>query len=104
MNIGSALYPAIPHRLELLLDLFPLNFIRGAQTATVLIGFCLILLADNLRRRSRRALHVTVVLLIVSSALHVVKGLDLEEATVAAGLAASLLATREVYSIPSPIP
>ena len=80
MNILSALFPAIPSRMEILRDLLPMHLIRASQTATVLIGFCLILLADGLRKRRRRAMQVTVALLVASTVLHLSKGLDFEEA------------------------
>lgn len=103
MNIVSALYPAIPSRLELLKDLLPLHVIRGTQTATVLAGFFLILLADGLRKRRQRAMHVAVVLLLLSSLLNLTKGLDYEEATAAAVLAAALIAGRSTFNVASRI-
>ena len=104
INILSSLYPALPQRMELLRDFLTLHFIRGAQTATVLVGFCLILLADGLRKRRKRALYMTVALLLVSGVLHVLKGLDVEEASIAVGLAIGLLAIRRLFDIPGRMP
>ncbi len=101
MNIVSALYPAVPRRMDILTDLLPLVVIRSAQSGTVLLGFALVLLADGLRKRRRRALQITVLLLIVSALFHVTKGLDFEEATAAIALAALLVRHRSVFSVPS---
>jgi phosphatidylglycerol lysyltransferase len=87
--------------MHVLRDVLPLHLIRGTQTATVLAGFCLILLADGLRKRRRRALQITVVLLFLSSLLHLAKGLDFEEAVAAAGLAFGLLLHHRAFSIGS---
>jgi lysylphosphatidylglycerol synthetase-like protein (DUF2156 family) len=101
MNIVSALYPAITWRREILQDLFPLSVLRVSNTATVLTGFALILLADGLRKRRSRAMHVTVAVLIGSVILNLVKGLDFEEATVSLLLATLLLAGRRAFHVPS---
>jgi phosphatidylglycerol lysyltransferase len=101
MNIVSALYPAIPERMEVLSDIVPLIVIRSAQTGTVLLGFALVLLADGLRRRRRRALQITVLFLLISAVLHLTKGLDFEEAMAAIALAAVLLRRRSVFSVRS---
>lgn len=104
MNIVSALYPAIPARLELLRDLLPLNCVRGTQTATVLTGFFLILLADGLRKRRQRALQVTVAMLVLSVVLNLAKGLDFEEAGIATALATFLVSARYAFDVPSRVP
>ena len=101
MNIVSALYPAVPRRMELLADILPLTVIRGAQSATVLLGFALILLADGLRKRRRRAFQITVVSLLLSAVLHLTKGLDFEEAIAAVSLACLLVDGRDTFSVPS---
>ncbi len=106
MDIVSALYPAIHSRVEVLHDLLPSYVIRGSQTATVLVGFGLILLADGLRKRRTRALHITIALLLVSAVLNLTKGLDFEEASVAMVLAVVLLASRQAFDLPCrpPVP
>lgn len=104
MNIVSALYPAIPARMELLRDLLPLNCIRGTQTATVLAGFFLVLLADGLRKRRYRAFQMTVAVLIMSTILNLAKGLDFEEASIATSLALFLVTIRQAFGVPSRMP
>lgn len=104
MNVVSALYPAIPSRLEILQDLLPLHVIRASQTATVLTGFGLILLADGLRKRRRRAMQLTVALLVASCVLNLSKGLDFEESTLAAILAAGLVVHARAFDVSSALP
>lgn len=103
MNIVSALYPAVPSRMEILRDLLPLSVLRLSDTATVLTGFALILLADGLRKRRARAMQVTVALLITSVVLNLAKGLDFEEATISLLLAGVLLAGRNAFHVRSRI-
>jgi lysylphosphatidylglycerol synthetase-like protein (DUF2156 family) len=104
MNILSALYPAIPERMEILRDLLPMYVIRASQTATVIAGFCLILLADGLRKRKRRALQLTLLLLVTSAVLNLTKGLDFEEAVTVLAVGALLLSGHGTFSVPSRTP
>src|SRR5437764_1300211 len=78
MNIVSALYPAFHWRYLLLRDMFPVRVINDSQITTVLLGIVLILLADALAKRNRRAMRLTFGLLVVSAILHLTKGLDYE--------------------------
>src|SRR6266536_3050864 len=79
LNLGSALLPAERQRLDLLHRL-----VTGAA------GVGLLLLAGGLRRRRRTAWLVAVVLLGGSAVLHLLKGLDFEEALAEAFLAGLL--------------
>ncbi|MGH2447438.1 MAG: bifunctional lysylphosphatidylglycerol flippase/synthetase MprF [Chloroflexota bacterium] len=99
MNIVSALYPGIPARMEILRDLLPIHLIRGSQTAVVLVGFCLILIADGLRKRRQRALRLAIGLLILSVFLNLTKGLDVEEAVVGITVAAALVLSRRAFYV-----
>lgn len=103
MNITSALYPGVPSRMEILRDMLPLSVLRFSNTAAVLIGFGLILLADGLRKRRERAMHVVVILLLGSVILNLTKGLDFEEATVSLVLCLLLLAGRRGFDVRSRI-
>jgi phosphatidylglycerol lysyltransferase len=103
MNIVSALYPAVHARMEILADILPLTVIRGAQSATVLLGFALILVADGLRKRRKRALQIAVIALLLSALFHLTKGLDFEEAIAALVLARMLTRERDTFSVPSPM-
>jgi lysyl-tRNA synthetase class 2 len=90
LNLVSALLPAERDRLRLLADLVPGAVSRGATVAAAAAGVGLLLLAGGLRRRHRAAWLATVGLLAGSAVLHVVKGLDVEEALVEAFLAGLL--------------
>ena len=91
LNLGSALLPAGRQRLDLLDRLVPGAFSRGSTVATAAAGIGLLLLAGGLRRRRRTAWLAVVVLLSASAVLHLLKGLDFEEAAVEAFLAGLLV-------------
>ncbi len=90
LNLVSALLPAERSRLRLLHELVPGAVSRGATIATAAAGVGLLLLAGGLRRRHRLALLAAVGLLAGSAVLHLIKGLDVEEAVVEAFLAGLL--------------
>ena len=92
LNLVSALLPAERDRLRLLDNLVPMAVSRGATVAVAAAGIGLLLLAGGLRRRHRAAWLAAVVLLGGSAVLHVVKGLDVEEALAEAFLAGLLSA------------
>jgi lysyl-tRNA synthetase class 2 len=90
LNLGSALLPAAHQRLSLLQRLVPGEISRAATVVTAAAGVGLLLLAGGLRRRRQTAWLVAVVLLGGSALLHLLKGLDFEEAVVEAFLAGLL--------------
>jgi lysyl-tRNA synthetase class 2 len=90
LNLGSALLPAERRRLDLLSRLVPGPLSRAATVVTAAAGIGLLLLASGLRRRRRTAWLVAVVLLAGSAVLHLLKGLDFEEAVAEAFLAGLL--------------
>ncbi|HEX2952731.1 MAG TPA: flippase-like domain-containing protein [Bacillota bacterium] len=87
VNIISAIRPALPERLAILAQFSPLEVRHGSYLAATLAGFALIILASRLWRRKRTAWGVTLFVLIISIISHLLKGLDYEEATLAAALA-----------------
>jgi lysyl-tRNA synthetase class 2 len=92
VDIGSGLTPERAERLRALTGVVPVTLERAASAGTVVAGVLLLMLGHGLRRRKRRAWRAAVVLLLVSTVLHVVKGLDVEEATVTLLVAVVLLA------------
>ncbi|GAA2552086.1 hypothetical protein GCM10010435_22880 [Winogradskya consettensis] len=79
-GILSALAPPLRGRLDPLLDVLPLGVPLGAQTVLIPVSVALLLLARGLRLGVRQAWAVATGLLLVSVALHVLKGIDLPEA------------------------
>jgi lysyl-tRNA synthetase class 2 len=97
VNIVSALTPEEAGRLATLRGAVPLTVSHAASAGTAVIGLVLIMLAHGLSRRKRRAWRTAVVLLLVSTAFHLVKGLDVEEASVTLLLAVLLLTLRKDF-------
>ena len=97
LNLASAITPPERSRLETLRDVIPGAVSSVATAATVSTGVLLLLLAKGLRRRKRRAWRAAVLLLAVSVVLHVVKGLDVEEAVVALVCLVALVVTRKEF-------
>jgi phosphatidylglycerol lysyltransferase len=94
INVLSAITPTMQSRLLRLSNISPLGVRHGGRLTATLAGFALILLASNLWRRKRVAWLMTVVILIISAASHLVKGLDIEVAILALGLAAWMIYLR----------
>ncbi|MFN2539239.1 MAG: phosphatidylglycerol lysyltransferase domain-containing protein [Mycobacteriales bacterium] len=97
VSLLSALTRAEPTRLRLLTRLVPGTLTHVAAAATTLAGVLLLLLAHGLVRRKRRAFLAVVLLLAALTVLHVVKGLDVEEASASALLLGLLLRHRSEF-------
>jgi lysyl-tRNA synthetase class 2 len=104
MDIGSALLPPIASRIDRVDRLVPLAVPHVANVAVVLSGVLLLILAGQLARGKRRAWQLALVLAGASVAAHVIKGLDFEEATVAALLVVALLVGRRNFRAGSDAP
>ena len=105
LSLVSALVPASRRRLAMVGELMPGFAPAVATTATVLAGAALLLVAGGLRRRKRRAWWAALALAGASVVLHLVKGLDVEEAGLSLGVLVLLLATRRQFSgAPDPRP
>ena len=94
LNIVSGVTPELSGRLQALRAHVPGALPHAAASATVVTGVLLVLLGHGLRRRKRRAWTAAIILLGASVGLHLAKGLDYEEAAVAAGLLAAGLPLR----------
>ncbi|WP_084011354.1 phosphatidylglycerol lysyltransferase domain-containing protein [Pseudofrankia sp. DC12] len=97
IDIVSVVTPEWRFRLADLREVLPGSVSRQAAAFTVLVGMLLVLLARGLRRRKRRAWRAVVILLAASVMLHLVKGLDVEEAAGSAALFGVLLVTRREF-------
>ena len=97
LDIASAVTPELADRVRLIEGVAP-DAVPGLASALIVpTGLALIVLARSLRRRRRRAWQVTVALVLVAAVLHILKGLDYEEATVSIALALALVARRHDF-------
>ncbi len=103
--IVSSLLPAEHNRIRYLTRVVGLPVVASA-TATAIamsLGVLLVFLAFGLRRRKRRAWRAVVAVTAVVALTHILKGLDVEEATISLVLLAVLLGTRkEFYALGDP--
>jgi len=97
LDLVSALTRAERARIHELSMLVPGALTTASNALTLVTGILLVLLARGLRRRKRRAWQITVGLLLGSVALHLLKGLDVEEATVALLLLAGMVVLRKEF-------
>ena len=94
LDLVSALVPPLRPRLAAVDRMVPLAV---PQTATALVAFSglgLLLLARGIRRGQRHAWTIAATMLLGSSVLHLVKGIDVEEAAIALAVALYLLVHR----------
>lgn len=99
IDVVSAVTPPVRARIHAVTDIVPLEVSQAAAFLVVLIGLGLLVLARGVRRGNRHAWLLAQGLLWSSFALHVVKGLDLEEAIVTATLATFLLTTQRHFRV-----
>lgn len=97
LSLTSALLPEEHGRLHLLTDVVGDGVTSLATGTTVAVGIAMMLLSCGLRRRQRTAWAVGLALCVAATALHLLKGLDVEEATVTAALAVVLFLTRRQF-------
>jgi lysylphosphatidylglycerol synthetase-like protein (DUF2156 family) len=90
VNLLSALTPPLRERLEVLHGALPFAVPEIAAAAVAALGIGLCVLAAAVRRGQRRAWIGALALLAASVVGHLTKGLDVEEAALAAGLFAYL--------------
>jgi phosphatidylglycerol lysyltransferase len=94
VNVLSAVTPAVMDRLHLLEEYSPFRVVRGGHLVSALTGFALLLLSSSLWRRKQMGWLLTLSILIISIPIHLLKGLDYEEASLAAALAGLLIYLR----------
>ena len=98
VDVASAVSRADRMRLHALTRVVPGALTNASAAATLVTGVLLLLLAGALKRRKRRAWRAVVALLAGSIALHVLKGLDVEEAALTAVLLSALLVWRDEFA------
>ena len=104
LNLISAVTPGLPERIAILQDIYPFEVRAGSHIFAAVSGFILLTLASRLLRRKRVAWILTIVLLIISIASHLLKGLDVEETIPAGVLLVLLLLLRNSFTARSDRP
>lgn len=103
VSLISAASPAIHNRVELVTEIVPPVFPAAATTGTLAAGVALMLLANGLRRGKFRAWLLATVLTGFATVAHLVKGLDVEEATLTAAVFVVLVTARHRFrALPDP--
>ncbi len=102
LGIVSALTPGIASRVETLQTLLPTIASTAARFVVLAVGIALVWLARALAERRRRAWQLAVMLAATSVGAHVIRGLDVEEATVGALLVVLLVRYRPRFTVPGP--
>jgi phosphatidylglycerol lysyltransferase len=104
VNLLSAVTPSLHNRVSELEEFFPFSVRAGAHIFAAVIGFFLLVLAASLLRRKRVAWLLTVALLALSIASHLIKGWDYEESLLSGGLLVQLLLMRRQFTAQSDPP
>jgi lysyl-tRNA synthetase class 2 len=100
VSIVSALTPEFADRVRLVHGVLPPGVPNAARAVALALGIGLIWLSRGLARRKRRAWWLAVVVVAASAVAHLVKGLDVEEATVHVLLLAALFRSRRYFVAP----
>jgi lysyl-tRNA synthetase, class II len=98
ITVLSAVLPAFRDRTEIINELVPGVFPAAAATGAAATGLMLILLSRALRRGKFRAWLLATVLTALTVVLHLLKGLDVEEAALSIVLFVLLLTSRENFT------
>lgn len=104
VNLWSAVIPGLPHRIDWLREVLPIEVRIGAHVFAALSGFFLLMLAANLLRRKRLAWWLALGLVVISMISHLLKGLDYEEGLLSLALLLQLLLLRPVFTAQSDRP
>ena len=95
----SAATPSDAHRLRLIDRVAPPSLPSLAHLLALLVGLALLVLVPNIWRGTRRAASLAIAGLTVLAVLHVMKGLDYDEATLDLCLVALLLFGRRAFAL-----
>lgn len=97
-TLGGAYLPGIAARTRLVNQLVPDAFPAAATTGAAAIGLILIVLSRALRRGKFRAWLVALLLTVVAALLHLLRGLQAEQAFLCLLLAGLLVASRRSFT------
>jgi lysyl-tRNA synthetase, class II len=100
IGIASALTPELANRYDFVRGVLPPGIPSAARVVTLAFGLALVWLARSLARRRRRAWQLSVALVFGISLAHLAKGLDVEEAVMAAVLLFALIQFRARFDVP----
>jgi lysyl-tRNA synthetase class 2 len=100
ISIVSALTPEFSDRVRLVDGVLPPGVPDAARTIALALGIGLIWLSLGLARRKHRAWQLAVGVVLTSAVMHLVKGLDIEEATAHLIVLVALLRTRKQFVAP----
>jgi phosphatidylglycerol lysyltransferase len=98
VNLLSAVTPSLKDRIQWIDFLFPIAIRHYGHIFAALSGFFLLTLAMNLLRRKRFAWLLAVILVVISIAANLVKGLDVEESLLSAILLIQLIILRKAFT------
>jgi lysyl-tRNA synthetase class 2 len=100
ISIVSALTPEMADRLRIVDGVLPPGVPNAARTVALALGLGMVFLSRGLARRKRRAWWLAIVLVIASAIAHLVKGLDVEEASIHLLLLVALVRARRHFVAP----
>jgi lysylphosphatidylglycerol synthetase-like protein (DUF2156 family) len=104
VSVISAMSEPLRDRLADIRAIFPIAVPETAAALAAVAGVALLVLARGVRRGQRRAWFVTEILLAASVVLHLVKGVDVEEALVALTVFAFLWVNRSLFEASTDTP
>ena len=100
ISIVSALTPEMAHRVDVVNGILPPGVLDAARSVALALGVGMIWLSRGIARRKTRAWWLAVVLVVASAVAHLVKGLDVEEASAHLVLLIALWRTRRLFVAP----
>lgn len=103
-TLVSSLSDPLHDRLKVLERLFPIAVPETAAALDAIAGVALLVIARGVRRGQRRAWTVALVLLVTTSVLHLIKGVDVEEAVIALAVAGYLWVERGEFEAATDMP
>jgi lysyl-tRNA synthetase class 2 len=98
VSLASAYLPEIQARTRLVNQLVPDSFPAAATTGGALIGVLLLVLSRGLRRGKARAWWIALLLTALATGIHLLRGLQAEQAFLCLLLIALLLASRRSFT------